>query len=554
MKKYISFALPKVIAGLLIGAVIFGLTYAVFNDRYEDSLSGGLTGLERQYKKILESYESGKTDAGFIGMICHFYSSDYAKFAKIEDDGTFTVIHETGYDYIPVEINLHEWVYVTKNEDLISGERSHFESDPDKKFNMRYDYMRCDEAWELRPYMDTRMASTFTITSMADGYYSNYDLYYRISELIGIVDFPYFQVGSYYIEDGTLHLGKVYQLTELMAGKRFGKQWDFTDPAKADLYLSDSDSVPEYVSSPMIMDYHAYPEAFFAEHGGMFLAKNVSEFNEACQNDPETDEFSGEYFRAMVYDENGHRSIGSRTVYEINGQKYLIEIVSTVKSFDEYYGHFLLCYGIVLFILCAGIALLSAIRPYRQYRKAYENNVYKNNLIDTLAHNMKTPLQILGGYAENLKDVNGDEKNHYADRILAKTAEMNRDIEAVLKTAEKTNPVLKKGSVKEVFEEAAKKAGVEPVISGDTSIKMDRDYFGQAVFCLLDNAGKYRSEDAKIEVNIGKKNITVRNKTSKDKFTSGTGLAIAGRIIEQHGLKLKTDIKDGVFTATIAKK
>ena len=47
---------------------------------------------------------------------------------------------------------------------------------------------------------------------------------------------------------------------------------------------------------------------------------------------------------------------------------------------------------------------------------------------------MKTPLQILGGYAENLKDVEGsDEKDRYADQILEKTTEMNKDIEAILK-------------------------------------------------------------------------------------------------------------------------
>ena len=198
--------------------------------------------------------------------------------------------------------------------------------------------------------------------------------------------------------------------------------------------------------------------------------------------------------------------------------------------------------------------MLAAVKPYRQYRKAYENNEFKNNLIDSLAHNLKTPLQILGGYAENLKDATDEkEKTHYSDSILAKINEMNADIEAILKTAENNNPVLKNGSVREVFEEAAEKTGAEIEINGDKVIPMDREYFCQAVLCLLDNAAKYKTEDSKTVVKISPKDIVISNRTGKDKFTPGTGIAIAERILEHHKLKLKTELKDGVFEARISK-
>ena len=159
------------------------------------------------------------------------------------------------------------------------------------------------------------------------------------------------------------------------------------------------------------------------------------------------------------------------------------------------------------------------------------------------------------GYAENLKDVDdSEEKNKYAEDILAKTTEMNKDIEAILKTAGKINPVLEKGSVKEVFDQAAEKAGAKINLTGDTEIPMDREYFKHAVFCLIDNAAKYKTGDSDIDVKIGKKEITVTNKTELDKFTPGTGIAIAGRILEQHRLKLKTKLEDGVFEAKISKK
>ena len=131
---------------------------------------------------------------------------------------------------------------------------------------------------------------------------------------------------------------------------------------------------------------------------------------------------------------------------------------------------------------------------------------------------------------------------------------MNNDIEAILKTAEKSDRKFVKASVRALIEEAAKKAGSEPVISGDNEIKMDKDYFSQALFCLIDNAEKYKTEGTKTDIKIDKNGIVISNKTGADKFTPGTGIAIAERILEQHKLYLKTAIKGGIFEAKITKK
>ncbi len=94
---------------------------------------------------------------------------------------------------------------------------------------------------------------------------------------------------------------------------------------------------------------------------------------------------------------------------------------------------------------------------------------------------MKTPLQILGGYAENLKDVSSEEeKDRYADRILEKTNEMNKDIEAILKTAERSDRKQSKESVRSCIGEVASKLGEDVQIKGDTQIKMDKEYFNTA--------------------------------------------------------------------------
>ena len=131
---------------------------------------------------------------------------------------------------------------------------------------------------------------------------------------------------------------------------------------------------------------------------------------------------------------------------------------------------------------------------------------------------------------------------------------MNKDIEAILKTAEKSDRKFAKASVKACIEDVAAKLGADINIKGDTEIKMDKDYFKTAVSCLMDNANKYKQADSKIDVDISGKVFTIRNKTDSGKFTPGTGLAIAGRILEQHKLYLETTLKDGVFEARVTKK
>ena len=302
-----------------------------------------------------------------------------------------------------------------------------------------------------------------------------------------------------------------------------------------------------------VFDTYTYPERFINANKEIFLANNMSDIEKIKKEEGNWN--AGTWSVSRSDYEDGVLTEGEVSVFEVNGNTYMVEYVVTSVSYAEFFRPYLIFIGILIFVLCIAIALLISIHPYVQYKKAYENNNFKNTLIDSLAHNLKTPLQILGGYAENLKDVNSDnDKNRYADQILAKTSEMNKDIEAILKTAEKSDRKLVKASVRALIEEAAKRAVSEPVISGDTEIKMDKDYFSQALFCLIDNAERYKTEGTKIDIKIDKNSIVISNKTGADKFTPGTGIAIAKRILEQHKLYLKTAIKGGIFEAKITKK
>ena len=563
-KSYWRFALPRVIAALLIGAIIYSITIFAFATRYNNLIIDGFSNMGHNYEQILKGYDEGNTDEIFVSIMCNLYNADYVRLAKVGDAGHFQTIYETSYSTVPVEMDMHRWVYIIEDESVViegaatEGEIQFTFTDDDIATvtsnddsvtvesiveGFTIEYLESDEISDVDYVNDPYFQNAYNALWSSETLGYDADPFYIIAEAIALDRYPTTEVKSYYKDDNKLHLGEVISND---------KRYDFTNPGASDLYMSSEDNVIVY--SLQVYGNNVYPTEFFKQEGSIFAATSLNDMRD--MSNPKFKEFYdyGDWYGAE-YEHDGLKTQGVFKIVDINGNKYLIEYVLTTTSFVDYFKPFIIIYAIVLFVLCVGIACLAAIRPYSQYKKAYENNLFKNNLIDTLAHNLKTPLMILGGYAENLKDVSkDDETGAYADDILAKTSEMNKDIEAILKSADKTNIVLEKASVKEVFEQQAKKAGAEINIEGDTELPMDKEYFKHAVFCLVDNASKYKSEDSKIDVKIDKKEILITNKTELDKFTPGTGIAIAGRILEQHKLKLRTKLEGGVFEAKISKK
>ena len=555
-KSYFSFLIGRLLIGIVIGAVIFALFKSYLHLSYDDSLEKGQDFIFEKYEELLKKYDEGELDETFIDIFCNLYTADYIKFAKVNEDGSFDTVFETDYNSVPLEKNSREWICLTDDEELLAKGKSTVTINDDWTIY----YKTCDEIGSLN-YND-RNRNYYVGNSWNAAELSNYGrgqaLFVACIISSGVLQYRIPVIETYYEDQNTFHIGKVH--LEDYDYRRYSsdQSWDFTDPSKADLY-----STNIYNENTDFGDMYRLvlrcdrPDAFFGQNGDIFLANSMSDLEKF---DRETDgrirKQYGEIFSARAgMRNNGYYTMGRLAVIEINGQKYLVESVSTTLNYKDYFKPVFLIAGLVLLVFSVGIPCLTAVRPYSEYKKAYENNRFKNSLIDSLAHNLKTPLQILGGYAENLKDVSdAAEKDHYADQILAKTQEMNADIESILKAADKTSIILTRTSARKIFEEAAKKAGTDIDIKGDREIKADRDYFLSAAFNLIDNAAKYKTGDSGIEVSILPKDIIVRNRTDKDKFTPGTGLAIAGRIIEQHDLRLRTKLADGVFEAKITRR
>ena len=548
-KKYFHFLIYRLLFGILTGVLIFGTIFTYLKDKYNTAINQGIENLTKQYEMMILYHYQHKVDNLYINIMSNFYQADYIRMARIREDGAFVPIYESDYDIVPTELSVQRWVYITDDVDLLlQGEDT-----TDSMAAYSVVYKQCDDIWDIRYQPDAGLINAYQLIWMSDAFSDKlFSIPAAFSEKNQHQEL---NIESAYSDEDELYLGEVSTNPDGFFGLVNGEEWDFRRADNLyyyDLVIDTLENGPDIPSH--IYGFQKRPDDFLAKEGDIFLINSIKDLYAPGYN-PKFQELKNNRFYEAETESDGRTTRGYMELYKCGGNQYMIEFVITTATFTEAFKPALIVIAGSIAILSLLIPILTAIRPYLQYKKAYELNAFKNNLIDSLAHNLKTPLQILSGYAENLKDTDVDEdKDRYADEILAKTRAMNEDIEAILKTAEKNDLRFRKASCSEVIKEVAFRVGADVDIEGDKKIRIDREYFKTALTCIIDNANKYREPDSKINVVIDSKAITFANKATADRFTPGTGITIAGRILEQHKLKLTTEINKGYFIARISKK
>ncbi len=194
-----------------------------------------------------------------------------------------------------------------------------------------------------------------------------------------------------------------------------------------------------------------------------------------------------------------------------------------------------------------------------------------NTAIASVAHDMKTPLQVISGYAECLSD--GMDDKNYADLILQKTEQMN---EMVLSLVEKSHAELESNkniksitNAREYFTEAVNRMRPVAEAKGITikhkkvpnvPVRLDSYQFGRVIQNLISNAVKYSPSGTTIKVSyrlwakslffivkdegqgIAKASLPyifdqfyTEDKTRTNPGSNGLGLYITKEIVRDHG-------------------
>ena len=289
------------------------------------------------------------------------------------------------------------------------------------------------------------------------------------------------------------------------------------------------------------------------------------------------------YGRPGVF-ENGDLIVCSK--FNIGGEyenleyRYCGVIHNPLDTFTPVYGMF----AVIYFVLFTVIAVLVSITKYRNLMYFYRNEDFRKTLMNSMAHDLKTPLSAMSGYAQNLKEnVGTDKREHYAQVIEENANYMNGIITDILALSKMEENMLhpKKQStdlfgvfreIADVYKDQLEEKKLCFICEGKFVRRVDPILVKRALENLFTNALKYTEEGGEIKVsakhipfheqllfeNSPAKPIDCKTKKLWEPFVKGSesrtenngtgvGLAIVKNILELHHMKGKIQVKDNLF-------
>ena len=236
-------------------------------------------------------------------------------------------------------------------------------------------------------------------------------------------------------------------------------------------------------------------------------------------------------------------------------------------------------------ILAAAAALIWALIAYLFYSRRYDLAEYRRNLTGALAHDLKTPLAVIHGNAENIRaHTHPEHTDEYADCIMENVQHMDSMIAGVLGLAELedgTRPEMKETVDLTALLHAAFQRneamlfvrGLKLKESGKLEVRGNAEMLTQLAENLAANAVQHAAEGGTITVTAEKNTLRISNpftgtldaKTLCEPFRrgsaargseagSGLGLSFVRQIASLHRLRLRITAKDGIFTAELRKR
>lgn len=269
-----------------------------------------------------------------------------------------------------------------------------------------------------------------------------------------------------------------------------------------------------------------------------------------------------------------------------NGKTYVlcqyVTIDNYVRDLMDFFGEpFIVIYEIT-FVILAIVCILS----YHRKKYKYESETYRKMLVNVMAHDLKTPLTAMEGYAESLKEgVNTDKREVYAEEIERNVKYVNEIISENLATSQyefekkriKRKPVelteLCAESIRR-YQSKADEKKLRFVTEGKTRVRGDAELLQRVFDNLIVNAVKYSVPESEIKIlgenhKIRLQNVTdqkpegklkrlwqpfVRGSESRSgEKGTGLGLYVAAKILNDHKWKYKLnfDEKSGTFECEI---
>ncbi len=259
-------------------------------------------------------------------------------------------------------------------------------------------------------------------------------------------------------------------------------------------------------------------------------------------------------------------------------------VITAHYNFFKDYGILVVWIAFGLIVLTIVISLLIAYYTYMIQKNRYDMEMYRRETTNAMAHDLKTPLTAISGYAENLVNkVHTEKTQYYCEAILENARYMDKMVANILELAkaESIQMRMKKETVsmytlttkcKEKYAGLLEDAKLQLHIQGDSIVKADGEAMMQVMDNLIGNAIKYAKEKTVIEVVLTERGVCISNtmaakpdvpveelvkpfvkgdNSRNGKRGNGIGLAIVKQIVENSGYHLSLRCEDDIFMVEI---
>ncbi|MBO4750542.1 MAG: HAMP domain-containing histidine kinase [Lachnospiraceae bacterium] len=264
--------------------------------------------------------------------------------------------------------------------------------------------------------------------------------------------------------------------------------------------------------------------------------------------------------------------------------RYIRFVAYAPGGFKTYIPEFFV-YMLKYYILLALIMAFLAWLRYNQLYSLRARTGFHKSLINSMAHDLKTPLMVMQGFGENLKEnVHTEKREYYAEQILENVAYLNGLVNKNLDIAKKREsevldiqPMYLMDLVAEAKERYQEKLDDKKLtlnLRGECFLHGDPKLLRVVIDNLISNAIKYAPQGTAINVYAAhgrfqisnkavihyKKNINsllepleMADESRTSGMGTGLGLSIANGIIAEHGwrMSLAYNKKFQIFTVKV---
>lgn len=266
----------------------------------------------------------------------------------------------------------------------------------------------------------------------------------------------------------------------------------------------------------------------------------------------------------------------------VDGKPYYLEICFVVDHNVPQVRRLFWKWTILFTALLTLLALLWCWQKNVMNKAKYAFEDYQCDLTDHLAHDIKTPLMAISGYAENIQngDLSDAEQQQYLSAILDNVAFTDSLISRTLflnhigeKSALKREDIRLEVMADDIMRKyrlLLDEKNIAYSISGNAELNADRASLETILENLVSNAVKYTPDNGEITVTLDKKCLMIANtvaqkintKDLKRPFVrgdearsnvkgNGLGLSIAERAAHLNGFTLSLSCTDEIFKAEL---